>query len=162
MGWVGHRPSDTTSVGEDRSLPPGDGRSAEARRWKRTYEAIVEDFTLDMHGTPDRSVLRLIRRATTLTVESDKMDALAAGGLSIDTGELVRLNGALSRAMRSLGLEPNVGGDGKSRRGEEETLDQMFNIEPLPGESEAEFLGRVDSDDARVYKDRQAADRDDD
>ena len=63
-----------------KSLSPGDGRSVEARHWKRTFSEISEDYERGSGSKPDRPITRRIKRAAPLPLTSSRMDAVAPAG----------------------------------------------------------------------------------
>ena len=82
-----------------------DGRSAAARRWRDLYAALMAAV-----GKPVTEAQRqLVRRAVTLAILAERSEAALSRGESIDTGGYIRVSGALSRVLRTLGLEPDVG-----------------------------------------------------
>ena len=94
------------------ALHPGkiDGRSKEARRWRDLYDAFVAETLAK--GKRTETAKQLCRRATTLTILCEEMEGALVRGELVDPSEYARLSGALSRTLRSLGLEPDVVGDG--------------------------------------------------
>ena len=82
-----------------------DGNTAQARRHREVYEALVT--ALPGPHAPAEPVLILVRQAATLAVDLERMAAAAPNGLPLDP-EYVKMGGRLSRIMRSLGLEPAV------------------------------------------------------
>ena len=84
-------------------LGPVNGNTAEARRHREVYEALVT--ALPGPTSPAEPVLILVRQAATLAVDLERMATAAPNGLPLDP-EYVKMGGRLSRIMRSLGLEP--------------------------------------------------------
>ncbi len=85
-------------------LGPVNGNTAEARRHREVYEALVT--ALPGPHAPVEPVLILVRQAATLAVDLERMATAAPNGLPLDP-EYVKMGGRLSRIMRSLGLEPS-------------------------------------------------------
>lgn len=78
-----------------------DGRSAEARRWRDLYVALLAELPLP----PTEAQRQLVRRATSLAVLAEQMEAQLAQGGMPNPFAFVRLCGALSRCLIALGLE---------------------------------------------------------
>ncbi len=85
-------------------LGPVNGNTAQARRHREVYEALVT--ALPGPHAPTEPVLILVRQAATLAVDLERMATAAPNGLPLDP-EYVKMGGRLSRIMRSLGLEPS-------------------------------------------------------
>jgi hypothetical protein len=85
-------------------LPLTDGRSATARRFKD----LVEDICADLGGKDHLSTgeLQLIRRASMLSAECEKQEALAAReDVAFDADSYVVKTNALKRVLEVLGLK---------------------------------------------------------
>ncbi len=80
-----------------------DGRSVEARRYREVYRHLV--FAIDGDAELNEAQRQLIRRASTLIVESERMEATLAKGDQIDFETYCKLTNTLSRLFRSLGIE---------------------------------------------------------
>lgn len=86
----------------NRSTPfvDGDGRSAWARRWKDIVHDLAEDLGGDdAIGEIERS---LIRRAASLTVETERLEGLLSQGEAVDIDALGRVVGHLRRVLEQL------------------------------------------------------------
>lgn len=84
-----------------RLWPAGiDGRTAEARRWRDVHAELAEALGHEP-GVAERA---LLRRATSLTVCCERLDADLARGEPVDPDRLVRLSNGLGRAFMALGL----------------------------------------------------------
>jgi len=91
------------SNGSTLHLGKVDGRGAEARRWRDVYKELVGSL-----GGPDRMSLGqriLVRRAASLIVNSELLDAAIASGEPFNPEDHVRLVNVLSRTLQSLGIE---------------------------------------------------------
>lgn len=78
----------------------GDGRSAWSRRWKDICQALADDLGgEDAIGEIERS---LIRRAASLTVETERLEGLLSQGEPVDIDALGRVVGHLRRVLEQL------------------------------------------------------------
>ena len=84
------------SNGKQTFLERLDGRSLTARRWRDLYR----DFLTQTGGKNEA----LVRVLTSLCVQRDIIDVRLARGESVDTQDLIRVAGAISRLMTKLGL----------------------------------------------------------
>jgi hypothetical protein len=85
-----------------RLLVAGDGTSA----WSRRYRDLVAAHAVDLGG-PDllsEAQKSLIRRASTLEVELEAMEAQLSKGEPIDLDMFSRVTGNLRRVLESIGL----------------------------------------------------------
>ena len=73
-----------------------DGRTREARRWR-------DLFLSAMHRTGGKHE-QLCRSIASLTLRHEQLDARLARGEDVDSTELVKLSGAIGRAMVRAGL----------------------------------------------------------
>ncbi len=91
-----------TRVGNGSALPSGiDGRRSAARRWKEIFRDGM-DRTGGKHET-------LCRQLASLVVARERLDAALASGEAIDVLALVRIAGAISRTMSTLGIVADDG-----------------------------------------------------
>ena len=91
------------SNGSTLHLGKVDGRGAEARRWRDIYKELVDNL-----GGPEKMTLGqriLVRRATSLIVNTELVDASIAAGEPFNPDDHVRLVNVLSRTLQSLGIE---------------------------------------------------------
>lgn len=86
-----------------RKFIDGDGRSAWSRRYRDLISAHVSDITAGMQ--PSAGQLSLIRRASAIEIELEKMEGQLAQGLEIDFDLFSRATGHLRRVLETLGLE---------------------------------------------------------
>ena len=89
--------------GDSRLLPLTDGRSVSARRFKN----LATDIANDLGGTDHLSEAQqqLIRRASMLSAESERLEALwARGEAEFDINAYAVLTNALGRVLKLLGL----------------------------------------------------------
>ena len=80
-----------------------DGRSVIARRFRDLVAAIVEDL-----GGVDaitEGELQLVRRAASLCVQCELLEAEAARGAALEIDSYVKLVNALNRTLGSIGLK---------------------------------------------------------
>ncbi len=83
-------------------LPMTDGRSATARRFRDLVEAITADL-----GGRDRlseGQRQLIRRASMLSAEAERLEAMAVRGEPFDSESYGMLTDRLGRALQRIGL----------------------------------------------------------
>jgi hypothetical protein len=78
-----------------------DQRTSSARRWRDLFEGYLEQANVCKE---DLARVGLCRRAASLSVLSDGLDAKVARGENVDAELLVRQTGALGRVLASLGL----------------------------------------------------------
>jgi hypothetical protein len=83
-------------------LPMTDGRSLTARR----FAALYEDICLDLGGVDSLSEgeRQLIRRAATLSAESERLEAEWANGREFDIVEYSTISNCLRRVLETIGL----------------------------------------------------------
>ncbi len=95
-------PLNRSSVSNGTKLwPPGiDGRTREARRWRDAHADLAEALGHE----PTVAERALLRRAASLTVACERLDADLAAGEPVDPDRLVRLSNGLGRALMALGL----------------------------------------------------------
>lgn len=95
-----------------------DGRGVLARRWRDLYW----DFLAQTGGKNET----LVRTLTSLCVQRDAIDVRLARGEPVETADLIRVAGAISRLMTKLGLVADADADN----------------EPLPADAPEWMLGR--------------------
>jgi hypothetical protein len=96
-------------------LPATDGRSMTARRFRDLYEDIAADLGGKDHLSTGE--LQLIRRASMLSTECERQEALAAReDVTFDADSYVVKTNALKRVLEVLGLKrvPRPVGDGSA------------------------------------------------
>jgi hypothetical protein len=82
-------------------LIPIDQRSIQARRWRD----VSAQITADLGGEPLSEAQRqLVRRATTIAVQCEVMEAEAANGGEIDLDTYGQLTDRLGRVLSRLGI----------------------------------------------------------
>jgi hypothetical protein len=96
-------PSCRSRVGNGKVLlPMTDGRSATARRFQDLYEDIASDLGgLDILSEAER---QLVRRAATLSAESERQEAEWANGRPFDLAAYSVTANCLRRLFETLGL----------------------------------------------------------
>ena len=77
-----------------------DGRSPVARRWRDLYAAFIDGIDADGSTV----VTLLCRRAATLAVRAEQLEADLANGIKLDGLEYVRVANALNRVFVRLGF----------------------------------------------------------
>lgn len=82
--------------GRQTFLVPVDGRSVPARRWRDLFR----QFMAETGGKNEA----LVRSLASLCLQRDLIDVRLAKGEPVDTQELIRVCGAISRLMSKLGL----------------------------------------------------------
>jgi len=113
-------------------LPGVDGRSA----WVRRAKEVIASHLSDMGGVDNTSAAErsIIRRASTLTVELEALEAkfAAAGSAKPDDLDLyVRASGNLRRLLESVGLQRRAREVGKfvdGRMAEPPSLPSQFRV----------------------------------
>jgi hypothetical protein len=83
-----------------------DGRSAEGRRRRDLIEGYVAAL-----GGPEKvtaAAMLDVKRAAELVQIAERKRADALRGADIDLGQLIRLEGAVDRAVRRLGIGPGT------------------------------------------------------
>ena len=80
-----------------------DGRSVIARRFRDLVAAIVED--LGGAEAITEGELQLVRRAASLCVQCELLEAEAARGAALEVDSYVKLVNALNRTLGSIGLK---------------------------------------------------------
>ena len=80
-----------------------DGRSVIARRFRDLVAAIVED--LGGAEAITEGELQLVRRAASLCVQCELLEAEAARGADLEVDSYVKLVNALNRTLGSIGLK---------------------------------------------------------
>ncbi len=77
-----------------------DGRCKVARRWRDIYEILAEE----LGGVEALSEIQktILRRAVSLIIQGEMIDARLAKGEWVNPLQQVRLSGALNRALRFL------------------------------------------------------------
>jgi hypothetical protein len=78
-----------------------DGRSVLARR----YRDILGQLISDLGGDPSEAQSLIARRAATLAVWCEQVEAQLASGQALDIGEFTTATNALRRLLADLGLE---------------------------------------------------------
>jgi hypothetical protein len=78
----------------------GDGRGKWARRWRD----LIEEIASDLGGDVSEGQRQLIRRAATLALACERIEAKAAAGEEIDTEGYGKLSDRLGRCFQRLGL----------------------------------------------------------
>jgi hypothetical protein len=101
---TGQKSSRKSKVGTRKLLPMADGRSAVARRFRDLVEAISADLGgMDYLSTGE---LQLVRRASMLSAECEKQEALAAReDATFDVDSYIVKTNALKRVLEVLGLK---------------------------------------------------------
>lgn len=77
--------------------PGVNGNTAEARRWRDLFRSFNT-------SKPGLAGQHLARRAATLCIQLERMDAASARGEEVDGDLLVRLSNSMTRCLESLGL----------------------------------------------------------
>jgi hypothetical protein len=101
---TGQKPSHKSKAGNGKLLPLSDGRSATARRFKD----LVLDIAADLGGVEHLSTaeMQLIRRASMLSAECERQEALAVReDVTFDADSYVTKTNALKRVLEVLGLK---------------------------------------------------------
>lgn len=82
-------------------IPPGD------TRWARRFRDVLGEITSDLGGTPELSEgqRQLARRAATIALECEKLEAKAVAGEAIDLDLYGQMTDRLGRAFGRLGLK---------------------------------------------------------
>jgi hypothetical protein len=109
----------------DRSV---NGRSAAARRFRDAVAALCTEVGQPLASMPE-SRRAAVRMAATLIVRAEELQAAMARGEVVDADALVRVSGALARAIDDLGLSPEGLARRKAAEAEAERkrlLDQQF------------------------------------
>ena len=93
-----------SKVSNGRLLPMTDGRSATAKRFRDLYEYIGADLSgLDYISEAQR---QLVRRASLLSAECERLEALwARGEAEFDLAMYVVMTNSLRRVLETLGLK---------------------------------------------------------
>jgi hypothetical protein len=93
-----------SAVTNGRSFPRAvDGRSAEARRWNDLHSALAMELGGEYAlSTANR---QLLRRAATLALLAEDLEAQLVAGEPIDPVDYSRVAGALDRILRRLGIK---------------------------------------------------------
>jgi hypothetical protein len=100
---TGQKPSHKSKAGNGKLLPLSDGRSATARRFKD----LVLDIAADLGGVEHLSTaeMQLIRRASMLSAECERQEALAVReDVEFDCDGYVVKTNALRRVLETIGL----------------------------------------------------------
>ena len=81
-------------------FPPGtaDGRSGGAKRFKE----ILAELLADIGGRPSERQLQLARRAATLSILAENLEAQLATGIAIDPVEFSTITNTLQRLLSDL------------------------------------------------------------
>ena len=87
-----------------------DNRTRTARRWRELHRRLSKDVVAIGHGTSTAAAL--IRRSATLMILAERMEARLVNGEPVGDLAYVRVSGALSRCLTSLGLDPSVANAG--------------------------------------------------
>jgi hypothetical protein len=90
-------PANRSRVTNGRILRGIDGRSAEARRLRDVFDALILQYDIS-----DESDLCLARRAATLVVWAEDQDARLARGEAVDDERLIRSSNTIRRIRRDL------------------------------------------------------------
>jgi hypothetical protein len=101
---TGCKPSHKSKAGNGKLLPLSDGRSATARRFKD----LVFDIAADLGGVANLSTaeMQLIRRASMLSAECERQEALAVReDVEFDCDGYVVKTNALRRVLEAIGLK---------------------------------------------------------
>lgn len=108
---IDNQPDTTQLSGEKTShIKHIDGRTRTARRWRELHRRLSKDVVAIGHGTSTAAAL--IRRSATLMILAERMEAKLVNGEPVDDLAYVRVSGALSRCLSSLGLDPSVANAG--------------------------------------------------
>lgn len=78
-----------------------DGRTIPARR----YKSLCADLARDMGDDPSAAQWLLICRCAALTVQAELLDQQIVTGSVVDVPSYTALTGALTRTLKTLGLE---------------------------------------------------------
>jgi hypothetical protein len=78
-----------------------DGRTIPARR----YRSLCTDLARDMGDDPSAAQWLLICRCAALTVQAELLDQQIVTGGEVDVAAYTALTGALTRTLKTLGLE---------------------------------------------------------
>ena len=78
-----------------------DGRTIQARR----YRSLCTDLARDMGDDPSAAQWLLICRCAALTVQAELLDQQIVTGGDVDVAAYTALTGALTRTLKTLGLE---------------------------------------------------------
>jgi hypothetical protein len=100
----GCKPSTRSSIANGRLLPMTDGRSATARRFKD----LVYDISGDLGGMSQLTTaeVQLVRRASMLSAECERHEALAAqGDKEFDVQTYVVMTNSLKRVLEVIGVK---------------------------------------------------------
>jgi hypothetical protein len=92
-----------TSNGNRPFVLGGDGRGVWVRRWRDLTELHVND--LGDPATLSEAQLSLCRRASTLEVQLEMLEAAMSEGAEVDLDQFGRLAGHLRRYFETLGLQ---------------------------------------------------------
>jgi hypothetical protein len=101
---TGQKPSTRSKAANGKLLPLSDGRSATARRFKD----LVFDIAADLGGVEHLSTaeMQLIRRASMLSAECERQEALAVReDVEFDCDGYVVKTNALRRVFEAIGLK---------------------------------------------------------
>jgi hypothetical protein len=80
-----------------------DGRSAEARRFRRRFLDLAGD--LGGESSLTEAERALVRQAAVMTIRADEAQATLLAGERVETDELVRLSNACARLLSALGVQ---------------------------------------------------------
>jgi hypothetical protein len=81
----------------------GDGRGAWVRRWKDLLDIHIADC--GGHGSMSEARLSLIRRASSIEIQLEQLEAKMSEGAEVDIESYSRVAGHLRRILESLGLD---------------------------------------------------------
>lgn len=95
---IENNPLPTTLVIGGREV---DGRTLPARR----YRSLCTDLARDMGDDPSAAQWLLICRCAALTVQAELLDQQIVTGGAVDVQSYTALTGALTRTLKTLGLE---------------------------------------------------------
>lgn len=83
-------------------LPPSDGRSSEARR----YKALVDSITSYLDHRPTKAETALAERAAALSIRLDVINAKLMAGEPVNIREQLSIGKAMQSALDALGILP--------------------------------------------------------
>ena len=86
-----------------RLIQGADGRTAVARRFRDVYSEIVRDLGGD--DQISEAERQLIRRAASLSVYAETIEAKLAQGEDVDSDEWVRISNVLTRVLGAIGTQ---------------------------------------------------------
>jgi hypothetical protein len=99
---VAAKPEGRSRIGNGRALLPDvDGRSAAMRR----YKEVLGQLMADLGGRPTEAQTIIARRAATLAVWCEGVEADMANGKSLDIAPFTTAANTLRRLLADLGLE---------------------------------------------------------